>query len=212
MIASESAMLSSISVCLAVFSAISGYQAHESSRFHVRVVDGFGSPVSGATLTTFIDGVSTKYQASEAGEIELSLPLGSHIVHIEATGFSRKSLPLVSMTDSLDSVDVLVGLELGKITDPTPFPLHILLDKGLSVGADNMMIVINPYRQRQVSGRFFRSRRTTLWLERGGSLVFIVVSDGKVAKTFHAEIGRDVTGAILGRDGVRLLYASDDKP
>lgn len=212
MIASESDMLTYSSICLSIFFAISGYQVHASSRFQVRVVDGFGSPVSGATVTTFIDGVSTKYHASEAGEVGLSLPLGSHIVHIEAIGFSRRSLPLISMTDSIEPVDILVGLELGRITDPTPFPLHILLDKGLSVGADNMVIVVNPYTLHQVSGRFLRSRQTTLWTERGGSVIFVVVSDGKVTKTFHAEIGRDVTGAILGRDGVRLLYASDDMP
>lgn len=210
MIVSESDML--IYLLIYLFLAVSGYQAHASSHFQVRVVDGFGSPVSGATLTTTIDGVSTKYHASEAGEVGLSLPLGSHIVHIDAIGFSRRSLPLVSMTDSIAPVDILVGLELGRITDPTPFPLQITLDTDLKVASNSSVIVINPYTLHRVSGRFLRSRQTTIWTDSGGSVVFIVVSGGKIFETFHAEISRDVTGAILGRDGVRLLYAPNNTP
>ncbi|HRJ21792.1 MAG TPA: carboxypeptidase-like regulatory domain-containing protein, partial [Bryobacteraceae bacterium] len=166
------------------------------------VVDPLGNPLPGASIEVTEGDSTLKWKTDDKGKAEFRVSAGEHSAHIEATGFQRSTFRI----NSIWSTTQVIGLKLGRLTDPHPSPFEVRVSSRIPLGKLNLVMLKGLYadKESQVFISAARTGRITVG-DFGGTVVAILVVDGEVRFTGAFDLVHDVGGIELTPEGITPL-------
>ena len=168
----------------------------------ILVVDPRGAPVPGVSVE-LSEGDSTKtWKTDDKGEAKFRVSAGEHSAHISAIGFQRRTFRI----NSIWSTTQVIGLKLGRLTDPHPSPFEVRVSSRIPLGNLNLVMLKGLYadKESQVFISAARTGQITVG-DFGGTMVAILVVDGEVRFTGAFDLRQDVGGIELTPEGITPL-------